>query len=87
MKETQIPKIAEIHLVPYILHQDQGFIFHIVVLKIWLIFSKKVIKLSTRKTFFSKKIPSFCPKEHPNSDQDVSHNCPRHPNLHAHGPY
>jgi len=48
--------------VPYILHQDQGFIFHFVILKIWLIFSKKLVEFLTRKTVFPKKNPFFLSK-------------------------
>jgi hypothetical protein len=58
-----------------------------VVLKIWLISSKK-IKLSTRKTFFSPKNPFFLSeKSNKNTDQDVNDNYQRHPDFHAPGPY
>jgi hypothetical protein len=46
-------------------------------------------KISTRKTFFSppKKWLLFVQTSNPNIEQEVvNHNCPRHPNLDAHGP-
>ncbi len=58
------------------------FFFHFVVLKIWLIFSNKLIKLFTRKNKNSPpQNPFFLFKNQPNIDENVNNHCPWHPNL------
>jgi hypothetical protein len=46
---------------------------------------EKKRKKSTRKNIFfpPKKPLCFVQTSNPNTEQDVNHNCPRHPNLHA----
>ncbi len=67
-KKSKISKIAEIHLVTYIQHQDHGFFFHVLALKIWQILWKtkkrENFQLEKKKNSL-KKIPSFCPNKQP----------------------